>query len=170
MSFNIFAASYVIGDIGPRSGWVFYVGTDGQHGLEAAPSDQRTGKRWYNGSNTNTEAHGIGVGAGERNTTLIIANQGHDSNSYAAGVCANLVIRNAGVAYGGWHLPSKNELNLMYTNIGQGATNVGGFANDYYWSSSENGSNYTWYQSFGNGSQNLGNKFFALRVRAVRAF
>ena len=42
---------------------------------------------------------------------------------------------------------------------------VGGFANENYWSSSENNSNNAWNQNFNNGNQN-NNK----RVRAVRGF
>jgi len=47
---------------------------------------------------------------------------------------------------------------------------VGGFANDNYWSSSENNSNNAWNQNFNNGNQNDNNKNNTLRVRAVRGF
>jgi hypothetical protein len=106
---------YEIGDTGPAGGIVFFVHTDGQHGLEAAPSDQGNGIRWYNGKDTYTEALGDGVGAGEMNTMLIIAKQGNDSKSYAAGLRANLVITNGDVKYGDWYLPSKEELDLLYS-------------------------------------------------------
>jgi len=163
-------ARYMIGDTGPAGGWVFYVDADGRHGLEAAPTDQSTGIRWGDGSNSDTEAHGDGLGAGEMNTMLIIANQGSDSTTYAGGIAANLVITSAGVDYGDWYLPSKFELNLMYLNIGPGSSNVGGFASFVYWSSSEfNGVNAR-EQSFINGAQGPSSKGNALRVRAVRAF
>jgi hypothetical protein len=117
---SVLEVVYAIGDTGPAGGWVFYVDVNGQHGLEAALTDQSPGIRWDNGgASTNTEARGDGVGAGEMNTMLIIANQGSDSSTYAAGLCANLVITNAGVDYGDWYLPSKFELNLMYLNIGK---------------------------------------------------
>ena len=68
--------------------------------------------------------------------------------------------------------PNKEELNDMYSNIGQGAAggNVGGFANDGYWSSSENGYGSAWNQNFFSGYQNDGRKGLMNRVRAVRAF
>ncbi|MGZ4994331.1 MAG: Lcl C-terminal domain-containing protein [Methylobacter sp.] len=70
-------------------------------------------------------------------------------------------------AYGsGWHLPNKNELNLLY----QQKTVVRGFTNDYYWSSSEDGNYDAWLQDFGDGQQSHDGKDTALRVRAVRAF
>jgi len=47
---------------------------------------------------------------------------------------------------------------------------VGGFAGDYYWSSSEDYSATAWYQYFTIGTQYYGSKYYTLRVRAVRAF
>ena len=141
---------YAIGDTGPGGGII--VSTDGLSGLEAAKVDQwRRGIQWFNGSSTVTNAVRDGVNAGGYNTKRIIINQG--VGSYAAQLCANY----QGGGYGDWYLPSKAELNLMYLNIGQGApppfTNVGGFANDQYWSSTENDTAEAWYQYFGNGCQ-----------------
>jgi hypothetical protein len=85
-------------------------------------------------------------------------------------LCSNLVL-------GGrsdWYLPSKEELNLMYKNIGFGAAGalkgVGGFASNYYWSSSDSSSDYAWNQGFNNGDQDSDTKNYTLYVRAVRAF
>jgi hypothetical protein len=48
---------------------------------------------------------------------------------------------------------------------------VGGFANNNYWSSTENDSNNAWNQNFDNGNQNNNNKNNTnIRVRAVRGF
>jgi hypothetical protein len=50
-------------------------------------------------------------------------------------------------------------------------SNLGGFATDYYWSSSEYNSDSAWGQYFVNGTQFLNGKNYpTLRVRAVRAF
>ena len=159
-------------------GIVFYVYDNGKHGLIAATSDQSTGIRWYGGSNTNTRSRADGVGAGLKNTAIIIANQGAvDGNAFAATVCNEYFVTVDGVTYGDWYLPSKYELNLMYTKIGQGApspnTNVGGFADDhFYWSSTEYATNVAWDQYFtkGGGGQIYDVKGFSNYVRAVRAF
>jgi hypothetical protein len=73
----------------------------------------------------------------------------------------------SGVVYGDWFLPSKGELNQMYVN----QTAIGGFASDYYWSSSEYDADYVaWYQYFNYGFQDSFNKTGASYVRPVRAF
>lgn len=141
-------------------GIVFWVDETGEHGLIAATTDQSTGIQWYNGSYTTTNAVRDGVNAGQYNTERIITNQG--TGDYAAQLCANY----QGGNYGDWYLPSKYELNLMYF---QSAT-IGGFASGSYWSSTENVSIHAWYSLFLNGASNPGDKYIALRVRAVRAF
>ena len=77
--------------------------------------------------------------------------------------------------YSDWYLPFKHELNLMYTNIGFGASGVnydkGGFAESVYWSSTEFGANYAWLQNVLNGIQyNSFDKLQVAYVRAIRAF
>ena len=47
---------------------------------------------------------------------------------------------------------------------------VGGFANDFYWSSSEFDNVNAWLQGFDFGVQDVNDKSGTLRVRAVRAF
>jgi hypothetical protein len=73
-----------------------------------------------------------------------------------------------------WYLPSKEELNLMYKNIGQGSAlglgNIGGFASNVYWSSTERGSFNAWTQNFANRIQAATNLSYTSYVRAVRAF
>jgi hypothetical protein len=148
-------------------GKVFYVYDNGKHGLIAATSDQSTAMRWYGGSNTNTRARGDGVGAGLKNTAIIIANQGAvDGSEFAATVCNEYKVEVDGVTYGDWYLPSKIELNLLYLQ----KSVVGVFANGYYWSSSELDSTSAWAQNFDSGSQDFGNKDFPNAVRAIRAF
>ena len=152
-----------------QGGLIFYVDGTGAHGLIAAPTDQSVEIQWWNGSFIATGATGIAVGTGLANTNKIVTAQG--AGSYAAELCFNLVLG----AYSDWFLPSKDELNLMYQNIGRGAalplTNVGGFA-AAYWSSSEygNGKGIAWVQSFGSGVQDYTGKHYARAVRAVRAF
>lgn len=82
--------------------------------------------------------------------------------------CENYNIIVDGVTHDDWYLPSKNELNILYHN----KTVIGGFTNNFYWSSSEDDSDGAWSQYFGNGNQGDDNKITVLlgRVRAVRAF
>ena len=65
----------------------------------------------------------------------------------------------------GWRLPTKDELNFLYEN----KEKIGGFAFNYYWSSTEFGNSNAWTQYFFNGYQVFINKFFNFYVRAVRA-
>ena len=64
----------------------------------------------------------------------------------------------------GWRLPTRLELLLMYNNQDE----LGGFALDYYWSSTEFDYLDAWGQSFGGGGQSSFNKYGYLYVRAVR--
>jgi hypothetical protein len=158
-------------------GIVFFVYDGGQHGLIAATADQPAplsevgaGFRWYGdeGTYTNTRAKADGIGAGLKNTAIIIANQAPgDGGAFAATVCNEYSVTVDGVTYGDWYLPSKHELNLLRIERAK----VGGLSYDYYWSSTEYDSNYAWAQIFYNGEQNPSIKHTTdNRVRAVRAF
>ncbi len=151
-----------------KGGIIFYLDASGCHGLISAPTDQSTGIGWYNGSYTNTTAFASCVGCGDGNTSMIVYNQG--AGTYAAKLCSDLSLG----GYSDWYLPSKYELNLMYQNIGQGNAlglgNVGGFANNFYWSSTEDDSYSAWGQYFFSGYQLDDPKGTNYYVRAVRAF
>ena len=148
-----------------------------QHGLIAAISDQSTGIRWWNGSNTVTGATSQAIGTGLTNTNTIIASQGGTTTSYAAGLARAY----DGGGYTDWYLPSTDELRKLHMNqaaIGGFVQDAGSLVNYYYWSSSENGgslNNYAWFQSFspyeryggGAGAQTKNNIYY---VRAVRSF
>ncbi len=80
---------------GPGGGLIFYdAGSTQSWGryIEAAPSDQSTGIRWYNGSYIVTGATAAGVGTGLANSNTIISNQGGTPTSYAAGLARNLYL------------------------------------------------------------------------------
>ena len=142
-----------------QSGDPGYV-ADEQHGLIAATADQSTGIQWYNGSYVATGATGTAIGTGQANTTAIVIVQG--AGSYAAQLCNDLTEG----GYNDWFLPSKDELNKLYIN----KVAIGGFAADYYWSSSEGSAVIAWAQGFSSGGQGNYYKDGAARVRAVRAF
>jgi hypothetical protein len=157
-----------------QGGIVFYLDGSGG-GLIAALSDQSSGIRWNNGINTTTGATGTAIGTGSSNTGLIIASQGGTAGSYtyAAGICADYTVDDGGVTYDDWFLPSKDELNEMHENIGQGNTsgsgNVGGFSDSFYWSSTEFDIGGALRHYF-SGNQSLTSKSSTSIVRAVRAF
>ena len=73
----------------------------------------------------------------------------------------------------GWRIPTKSELNLIYKN----KYKIGGFINDYYWSSKEY-SNDNYYKKspqvlikrFSDGNEIACFKDYAFYVRAVRSF
>ena len=151
-----------------QGGIIFYLDGSGG-GLIAAAQDQSSSIRWYNGSNVTTGATGTAIGKGSANTTAIINVQGPTETSYAAGLARAY----AGGGYTDWFLPSKDELNLMRDNIGQGNVlglgNVGNFAT-FYWSSTEYDIDFGWGLYFPNGSQGNLDKSITSGVRAVRAF
>ena len=68
----------------------------------------------------------------------------------------------------GWRLPTKDELNILYKNKDK----IGGFVNDYYWSSTEGDNNYANNQAFNNngGFRNISLQTDPNKVRAVRTF
>ena len=159
-----------------QGGKIFYILVDGdlgydanvQHGLIAATVDQGTGIQWYNGSYTTTGATGTAIGTGLDNTNKIIASQGN-TGSYAAKLCRDF----RGGGYTDWYLPSKDEIYKLYLN----RTAIGGFSDNYYWSSTETGFSpslnyyYSAYdQRFISGDQSAGPKELAEDVRAIRSF
>ena len=79
---------------------------------------------------------------------------------YAKKACADLG--------NGWRLPTKDELNLLYKNKDK----IGGFADNVYWSSSNEASSSTlaWKQGFDYGDQHISNKYDTKYVRAIRTF
>jgi hypothetical protein len=149
---------YQVGD-SAQGGIVFWVDETGEHGLVVATVDQSPGKQWSNKADT-TNAVRDGIGAGMYNTERIIANQ--STGNYAAQICANY----QGGGYGDWYLPSKYELNLLYLQKNA----IGGFVNDFYWSSTENDNINAWGEYFSSGYQTVNPNIYPGYVRAVRAF
>ena len=148
-----------------QGGIVFYLDGNGG-GLIAADSDQSSAQ-WgcYEQSIGGTSS---AVGTGAANTTAIVS--GCSETAIAARICADLTLG----GYTDWFLPSKDELNLMYDNIGPGDElglgNVGDFDDDYYWSSTEQVGSFAWAQNFADGYQGGLYKINTFSVRAVRAF
>ena len=160
---------YALRDTGPAGGHIFYDKggySDGWRYLEAAPvSTEWTGIQWGSYGNV-IRGTLTDIRAGQSNTTAIVTwLDSHSETGRAAQRCNELIID----GYSDWFLPSKDELNLMYENLK--VHEVGGFAGgDPYWSSSEKGAHDAWDQYFDFGFQGYDYKYYAFRVRAVRAF
>ncbi|MEI6050789.1 MAG: DUF1566 domain-containing protein, partial [Bacteroidota bacterium] len=153
------SSSLAIGD-NYGGGIIFWLDASGQHGLIAATADQSTGVAWTTFINTVSNAAKDGVNGGQTNTERIINQAG--AGSYAAQLCANYRDGN----YADWYLPSKYELNLLYLQKDV----VGGFANNFYWSSTEGSNIDASGQFFNVGAQYFFSKGNMYYVRAVRAF
>lgn len=160
--------TYALRDIGPAGGLIFYDKgsySDGWRYMEAAPvSTEWPGKEWgsYGTLIGGTET---GIGSGQSNTTIIVTwLNSHSETDRAAQVCDALVYG----GYSDWFFPSRGELNLMYENLK--LFSVGGFANGYYWSSSEDSADRAGSQNLYDGNQYYHAKYGTGRVRAARAF
>jgi hypothetical protein len=159
----------IVGNTGPGGGKVFYVsssnftstgsncGTACKY-LEAAPSDHSSQVSWCSNITSSLGVTATGIGSGMSNTTTADSTCTSGAIQVAADYANN--------SKTDWHLPSKYELEVLYTQRNR----VGGFSTDYYWSSSEAGDNVAWYQLFYGGDQASLSKDYMLSVRPVRAF
>jgi hypothetical protein len=150
-----------------QGGIIFYIDNSGEHGFIAAPGDQSNGIKWSNGTDTpRTKAASSAVGMGKANTDSIVSLLG--VGNYAASICQQLALNR----YDDWFLPSVGELQLLYTQKAK----VGGFTDDYYWSSTDllgTPCRYAGNIDFTNGRyimNLLSTKSFNNKVRAIRAF
>ncbi|MBN1186536.1 MAG: DUF1566 domain-containing protein [Bacteroidales bacterium] len=149
-------------------GIVFYVFDNGRHGLIASVVDQDPSIQWYNGVKRYSNTAGDGIGTGEMNTEMIIAQQTNDEpmGNFAAKLCADYSVIVDGVSFGDWYLPSKYELAILFMQRDL----VGNFDSNYYWSSTELSSVSAWCQDFSTGVVSNLTKSFPLGVRAIRSF
>ena len=179
--------TYTVGDDGPGGGIIFYHSEagfdvyepDGSvkkcHYLEVSKFDLGD-IRWCTQKDYNTSCCDIttltAVGAGRINTFKIIKST-HRSGTITKENCAALACHSYSTATtkaGDWFLPSKDELNLLYQNLGKRVLLSNTTNDNYYWSSSQNDNGSAWYQGFSDGDQDDGNKNDTGSVRAVRAF
>jgi hypothetical protein len=170
--------SCAVGDTGPGGGTIFYVDltralgsqyfevacAGWQNNCDGATADPTA---YWGCYGTGITDGGLTIGTGEQNTADILA------GCLTVGIAADLADDYSHNTLDDWFLPSKDELNQMYTNLHNVSPPFGGFSTDCYWSSSENGANYALAQNFGNGfQQSYFYKDFAspCYVRPVRSF
>jgi hypothetical protein len=183
---------YTVGQTGPGGGTIFYVALSpfacgptrsaSCTYLEAAPSGWNRGaeptRTWAQSTPVNYQSTSVNnasspetatataIGWGYRNTRAIILQGNTDTATSAAALADSYTATVSGVTYDDWYLPSKDELSQLFLQ----RSNVGGFAADYYWSSSEPVAVNAWVQDFFEGTQINYRKFYSNYVRPVRAF
>ena len=101
---------------------------------------------------------------GEHGLVCSISDLGIGDWNSAKQLCDNY---NEG-GFSDWRLPTKAELQLIYFLLHR--RKIGGFANNLYWSSTEEDDNYAFRQNFNNGNTFYFSKGYDSNVRAVRAF
>jgi TolB-like protein len=176
--------SYNIGDEGPGGGIVFYYSEEEFDVYQADGSIKRcnylevskmevANVSWCSKKsdsdccyiNTNTE-----LGFGKMNTYKII-NGEHSGGTVSSSNCAAKACfeySTAQTAKGEWFLPSKDELNLLYKNLG---TRILVTATEgYHCASSQYSNDGMWVQLFRDGYQYGNIKDVPNSVRAIRAF
>ena len=142
-----------------EGGLIFHLTANGK-GFVAASIDLNDAKWGCLG--IEVDADGCDIGDGSLNTTRIVRDC--LESEIAARLCIDLVLNDKT----DWFLPSKDELNLMYTNLhlnGHGA-----FLADTYWSSSEFLELFAIGQDFSDGEQITPDKSSSKHVRAFRTF
>jgi TolB-like protein len=124
--------TYKIGDTGPAGGLIFYDKGNNSGGwryLEVSSKDAGTAE-W--GANYHLGGTGIAVGMGKQNTDIIMY---YMRNSGESGRAAQLARQYSQGGYTDWFLPSRDEMNMIYTNLRLKL--LGDFSMHWYWSSSE---------------------------------
>ncbi len=155
-----------IGDF-HEGGVIFYL--DGTGGGLVADIADLPDSEWGCHGNPISGADGTAIGTGAQNTLDI------EAGCTTANTAADRCTHSTAQGYTDWFLPSQDELNEMYLNkatIDATALANGGsgFANDFYWGSSEFDSGDARGQNFLNGGLYVGGKFSLFHIRAVRAF
>ncbi|MBA2711021.1 MAG: DUF1566 domain-containing protein [Tatlockia sp.] len=163
-----------------QGGLIFYVDNSRQHGLMVSLNDLEPAIEWRNGEggDRTVNARALGLGAGETNTRLIIAEQTIDEQEgqFAALRAANYQISADGktpcaepiaadsLCYGGWYLPSLQELLLLQANLKNALSNTA------YWSFTEASMTEAWLVDFSSGQALISEKSTSASVRAIHAF
>ena len=154
-------------------GIVFYLDKTGKHGLVCADKD--FGEAIWGGTGLiGADGNGIANGSGMANTKKMGKFNWNkikgwfNTTKTPAPTAARLCLESNYNGYNDWYLPTLAELKLIYLNKDK----IGGFADYYYWSSTETSNGNAWDQDFSNGGQgDYGTtKDYKCSVRAVRAF
>lgn len=142
-------------------GLVFYIDSSGEHGLVSAKSGLGIEGEWgcMGDSIVGTKP---GFGTGQANTRTII------EQCSTPGIAARLADDLVYNGYSDWYLPSKDELNLMFSYRDL----LEFFTGDLRFSSSQIDKNYAWGNAFTSTSQGSISmtKSLSRKIRPIRAF
>jgi hypothetical protein len=149
-----------------RGGIVFYVDSTGLHGLIAATADQgktlgRMGRSLRNSDRENSKLYPLTSSKSQENL---------DDATIASRVCSYYITTVKDVTYHTWYLPSMKELHLLYAQ----KSVVGGFKDDFYWSSTVNNMNELargpWLLDFSKGNNYRAGSNCEGYIRPIQAF
>jgi len=130
-----------------------------QHGFIAAVNDQSSSVYWHSVNDGTVGTTSTAIGSGNANTVAIVGAYGSESN--AAKLCSDLNLAEKT----DWYLPSKDEIYKLKLN----KILIGGFADGWYWSSSEISYSHAWTQYF-NGTPYQSTKADQTYIRCIRSF
>ena len=137
-----------------------------------ACGDSANGTGGNNGNSENSTVYKIGD-KGSGGGTVFFAESGQykecsgELGSYDWFTAMTTASSYKGNNFTNWRLPDSGELELMYDNLHK--KKLGGFSNEFYWSSTRSGGYYM-YLDFYNGSLSYYYGESVYRVRAVRSF
>lgn len=161
--------TYKVGDMGPAKGLVFFDKgeyLDGWRYLEVAPAKTEVSLQWGSFDSFVGDTSSA-LGQGKNNTSLIVASQANiGQRNHAAKYCDDLSLN----GYADWFLPSQDELDLLYWQLG--IKDIGEFKKlgFGYWSSSEYDETQVLGYGFSAGVQGKIEKTEIFLVRAIRSF
>ncbi|MDH5517110.1 MAG: hypothetical protein OEY36_04710 [Gammaproteobacteria bacterium] len=152
---------FAVGDRGPAGGIVFYITSDGRHGMEAVENDLPELAEWGCPPIGMVGAGGKDVGSGAQNTLVIV--DACPEKVSAAKMAADYSQN----GYSDWFLPSSDEIGYFALNI----DSLSAFKNGPYWTSSEfDVENAIIQESTAPEDKGKALKDMKLAVRPVRAF
>ncbi|MFM1864016.1 MAG: hypothetical protein RLZ26_2538 [Pseudomonadota bacterium] len=138
-----------------------YAGALGDNHLITTAADEGL-FTWNKGQGIWTVTGATSTNDGLANTNTLVALADAGAPYIAANACRALGSE--------WYLPSRDELNVLYTNraaIG-GFDLSGSWPPGWYWSSSESVSDSSRYQRFSDGAQTTSFKHYGMSIRCVR--
>jgi uncharacterized repeat protein (TIGR02543 family) len=164
-----FPQEYAVGDTGPAGGIIFHKELDYSSGwryLEASPVDLGPSS-WSIAIPLDVPGTTLLMGAGPANTAAVVSVLNADLQTNQAAQLADDYDVNG---FSDWFLPSRDELQTMWTTLnGEGL--LGSFGGTVYWSSSQSDTDNAFGFNFGSGMPTSAGKTIATySIRPVRRF